>query len=755
MDALSETGSLIGAALRRREDAALLTGAGRFVDDRAPPGCLHLAFLRSPYARGRLVSLEVEAAAALPRVAGVFTAADLQGLGRLAVNPVIGEVRPPRFPLLAGQEVMAVGEPIAAVAAETPAAALDALEAIAFEIEPLEPLLTPRAALAGETLFPEVPGNLALERRWRGGEPEAAFASAAVVVEARVRHPRVAPTSLEPRATLAAWDATEERLTLWSSTQTPHRLRGDMATILGLDPARVRAIAPDVGGAFGLKASLYPEDVVAAFAARALGRPVKWIAGRGEELLAATHARGAESFGRLALDAEGRMLALQAEFLFPLGHWMPFSGAVPPWNAARILPGPYRVEHLEILTRGVVTNTAPVGIYRGAGRPEAAMLMERLAEAAARALDLDPFELRRRNLLPSTALPHATATGTRLDSGDYPAALALLESSSGYAALRREVERRRGGGETLGLGLCCYVEPSGQGWESATVTLEADGGLCAATGSSAQGQGRETAYAQIAAEVFRVAPERVRVLHGDTDTAPAGIGAVASRSTSIGGSALLLAARRTLDLARARAGALLGVAAESLEPGPEGLRQPGGPAIAWEELARSVNEPLSSALVYEVEGEAWGFGCCLALVSLDAETGSPRVERLFYVDDAGTLVNPLLAEGQIQGGIAQGLGEALLERIVYSEDGQLLTGSLLDYALPRAADMPALRLQGRCTPSPCNPLGAKGLGETGTIGVPPAVLNAALDALRPLGVTELDLPLTSESLWRATRERKA
>lgn len=740
----------LGKALRRREDWPLLTGAGGFTDDLTPAGCLHLLFLRSPHARGRITHLDVSRAAAIPGVVAVISAQELQGLGGLPVNPIGGPVQAPPFPLLAADQVHAVGQPIVAVVAEEPLAAQAALDCIELEIEPSRPLLTPQEAFTGEALFPEVPHNVAVERNRSQGDVKAAFAAAAHIVQASIAHPRVAPCSLEARATIALWDARQQHLTLWSGSQTPHRLRQDMAAILGLDAERVRAITPAVGGAFGLKASLYPEDVVVAQASRLLGRPVKWIASRGEDLLSATHGRGAESRGWLALDAEGRMLALRAEFLFPLGYWIPFSGAVPIWNASRILPGPYAIEDLEVASRGVITNSAPLGIYRGAGRPEAAMLIERLVEEAAAALPMDPLDLRYRNLR------QKSSGSTSQDSHDYPALLSRLEEESRYQRLREEVAQRRAKGEAVGIGLCCYLEPSGQGWESARVQLLSDGRLAAATGSSSQGQGRETAYAQIVGHVFGISPERVEVIHGDTARAPAGIGALASRSTPIGGSALLLAAQECLILLRSQAAALLGCAVEAVRLSDEGVCGPEGDFIPWQELARQSNDSCTAEVIYEAQGEAWGFGCCLAVASIDGETGSPRIERIYYADDAGRVINPLLAEGQIHGGIAQGLGEAMLERLVYDEEGQLLSGSLMDYALPRASDMPALHLCHQATPSPCNPLGARGLGETGTIGAPPAIINALLDALGTgSGSERLEMPLTSERLWRAMQRERS
>ncbi|WP_282605307.1 xanthine dehydrogenase family protein molybdopterin-binding subunit [Pelagibius sp. Alg239-R121] len=742
----------IGQAIKRQEDERLLRGAGRYTDDVTIEDALHIIFVRSPFPCGRITELECGEARSLPGVLAVYCGADVVDLGELPVNPLLAEVNAPRYPLLARGKVMAVGEPVAAVIATSSMIAQDAAELVILEVDEDSAIMSIADSKIGGDLFKDIPGNRALHQVWQSGETEKIFDEAPFVVEARLTHPRLSPTSIEPRTTAASWDERAESLTVWLSSQTPHRARKDLATIMGLSPDSIRVVSPDVGGAFGMKASLYPEDIMVAWAAWQLKQPVRWTAARSEDLLSGTHGRGAETAGKLAINSEGSFLGLSAQIDVPLGHWLPHSGAVPAWNSGRILPGPYDIDSADIEVAGFLTNSAPVGIYRGAGRPEAAALMERLVEEAARATGIDPLEIRLRNLLPASRLPHEGPTGTKLDSGDYRACLERLCNIAGYPALRRNQDSRRQQGEICGIGLACYVEPCGQGWESARVTLASDGSISAATGTSSQGHGRETAFAQIVASVFGLAAEDVAIRHGDTSTAPKGIGALASRSTAIGGSALLCAARELRDETCNIAAIQLDTHSENLRLTRAGFCRKDAPdrTATWTAIAGPAG--LQKDSVYSVEGEAWGYGAYLAVVAIDAETGVLTVEHIYCVDDAGTIVNPLLVEGQILGGIAQGLGEALMEQIVYDKNGQLLTGSLTDYAVPRASDMVPVTLDKLITPSPFNILGAKGVGEAGTIGTPAAILNATLDALSPFGVTRLDMPLTSEKIWRALHD---
>ena len=707
---------LIGQSVLRAEDDALLRGNGTYVGDVRPVGCLHAAFVRSPFARAKLLRVDVDRAQRMPGVRLVLTGSMLDAIAPLPVNPIVDGVRAFTSPILARDQVNHVGSPIALVVADDASIARDAVEAIDIDCESLEACVDPVDAQRGEPLLAGWPDNLAFEKRWRSGDVDDAMSAAHSTVEVRVDCPRVAPVALEPRCIVA--DGSASRLTVWLPSQSPHRAREHLAQLLRLPLDQVRVIAPDVGGAFGGKASLYPEDVAVARAALQLQRPVSWVATRNEDMVSASHGRGGRLHARAAFDARGMLVAVRAEFDFPLGSWATFSAVVPAVNAARILPGPYRSRAIDVVTRGHVTNTSSIGIYRGAGRPEAALVMERLMDAGARALALDPLEIRRRNLVPSSEMPYRTLTGQTLDSGRY--AELLDRACIDYAALRRDQRQRREAGEIVGIGINLYVEPCGAGWESARITRDPDGRFVVASGSSAQGQGHRTAYAQIAASVLGVPIDRVAVIEGDSATAPAGIGALASRSMAIGGSAVKAAAQKML--------AKLG------EPG------------------RDAREPLVVDVVYTAPAEAWSSGCCVAVMSIDRETGSPTIERVIWVDDAGLVINPLLAEGQLIGGFAQGLGTALMERIHYDEQGQITTGTLLDYAIPRASDMPSFVLDSLPSATAANALGAKGIGESGCIAAPAAILNAALDALAPHGVTDLQLPLTSEALWRALNE---
>ncbi|MGE3990029.1 xanthine dehydrogenase family protein molybdopterin-binding subunit [Pseudorhodoplanes sp.] len=740
----------VGQPLRRFEDAALVTGKGRFVDDLRLPETLFMEFARSNHARGLIVSLNVTDAENMPGVVAVLKAPEPGTLGHAAVNRVLPHMRMLPFPVLPVAEINAVGQPVAAVVATRASIAADAAELIHAEIEPV-PLWDDE-----EPVY---------RHEHRAGDVAEAFASAAQIVRVTIAHERVAPVALEPRAAMAFWDEGAQMLNVWLSTQTPHRARSDLAAILNLSEKKIRVVAPDVGGAFGGKASIYPEDALVALASVQLKRPVKWRGSRTEDFLAATQGRGATVSGELALDRDGKFLGLRAKLDYPLGHWLPFSAAVPGKNAARCLPGPYVCANVDIVLEGRAENAAAVGIYRGAGRPEAAMLMERLADKAALTLGLDPAEIRRRNLIPSDAFPYRTATGSFLDSGDYPQLLELAKEKAGYDEALRMRDERRAAGEVCGIGIAVYTEPCGHGWESAEVRLDPDGSIVAATGSSAQGQGRETAYAQIVADVLRTRPERIAVDHGDTANCPAGIGALASRSTPIGGSALVQAAEQFREKARLCAARLLQADPDHLTLTESGFETaiPVRRGLTWRDLARiaqadaeiaaEFGKGLCTPVVYEAEGEAWSSGCVIASVAIDRETGVLMLERIVWIDDAGTIVNPMLAQGQMIGGLAQGVGEATLERIVYDDDGQLLTASFMDYAIPRAVHIPELVLGKIETPSPFNALGTKGIGEAGCVGVPAAIVNAAVDALMPFGVTHLDMPLSGEKLWSAMEHK--
>lgn len=692
--------------LARVEDHRLLTGRGRFVHDVARPGMLYAAFVRSVHAHARFDALDLAAARSAEGVVAVFDGAAVAGHRLPLANPAWPVDEASRAPLLPTDVMCSVGQPLAVVVARSARAAALAAEQVWADVAPLpaQTDLGAGAPVVSEVVF-------------RHGVQD--VRSDVLRVSVSQAQPRVLAFAMEPRALVAEWDAAQRSLCVWLGTQTPARARADIAALLQLPVAQVRVIAPDVGGAFGAKSSLTPEELLLAWVAHELQACVKWTASRSEEFTSGVHGRGAQLQGELALDAEGRFQHLRARLRFPVGAWLPFSAVVPSRNAARILPGPYRVAGVDIGSTAESSNAAAVNIYRGAGRPEAALLMERLVERAARHLRLDPVELRRRNLIAASSMPHTTPTGETLDAGDYRAALDRACEVFGYDAERALQATRRAQGELVGIGLALYIEPCGQGWESARVTLLADGSVRVASGSSAQGQGHETSYAAIAAQALGVDVAHITVVHGDTATCPEGIGALASRSMAIGGSAVLLAAQ---EAARRRdAGEVL---------------------------------PLTAEQVYTAPAEAWSYGCVIARLSVDRDTGKPLIERIVWADDAGHIVSPQLAQGQLLGGLAQGIGQALFERLVYDDEGQLVTGSLMDYAVPRADDMPALdavELVGLHQPTAANALGAKGVGEAGCIGVPAALLNAAADALSPFGEPELDFPLTAERLWRATQ----
>ena len=747
--------------MRRREDAPLLRGDGRFLDDLPIDGVAHVVFVRSPHAHARLVELDVEPARKAPGVIAVITAADVDAFGPMSMARVIEGMVIPEMVFVAADVVRCQGTPVALVVAESAVLAHDAAALVRAEWAPLPGAADPETALAAGA--PPIVGrddNRCFTYAIRNGGAERAFVAAHRTVTIEVRQARLAGVPLEPRGVAARW--ADDVLTIWSSTQVPHRIRDEVARLLGLTPARVRVIAPDVGGGFGVKGGPYREEVLIPWLARRLGRPLKWVATRVEDLVTTQHGRGAVSRGELAVAADGTILGVRARILCPLGPSIGYTALGTPRNHVRCLPGPYAITAVDIEAIGAFTSTPPVGPYRGAGRPEAAFLIERLVDEAARALAMDPAELRRRNLVPPERFPFTTATGESYDSGDYPGLLARVLASADYAQLRRAQAERRRRGELVGVGLSVYVEPSGLGWERGIVRVEADGRVIAATGSSAHGQGHETVFAQIVADRLGIEPDAIEVRHGDTDVIPSGIGTFGSRSTALGGGALAHAADAVVAKARRLAAHLLEAHAADVRLGAGGFSIAGVPDrfVHWTEVARLAwhgplppgEEPgIEASHVLAAEHEVWSGGAVVAAVRVERETGALTLERLVWIDDAGTIVNPLLADGQLDGSLAQAWGQIALEAVRFDAGGHMLSGTLMDYALPRADDVPHAEIHHMHSPTPRNPLGVKGLGEAGNIGVPPAVVNAVVDALSPFGVRHLDMPLTPESIWRAMR----
>ncbi len=757
----------VGRPLRRVEDRPLLLGAGLYTDDIRLAGTLHVALVRSPHAHARIVRVDAEAARRAAGVVAVVTGAEVAHLGHLRPNQLTPSMKIPPHPVLAQGVARGVGEPVAAVVADSAPAARDAADLVEIEYVPLPPLADAAAALApgAPALFEALGDNALLAHRWRSGDPEAAFAGAAHRVGGRVRQPRLSAVAMEPRSILAHHDRATGELSLWASTQAPFRVRADISACTGFPESRIRVVAPQVGGGFGVKGSPYAEDVLVAWLALSLGRPVKWVATRSEDFVSTQQGRGGEIDAELALASDGRILGLRARIRFAVGNRLTMSGAIPAWNAGRTMPGAYVVPAAEIETVAALTTLPPSGAYRGAGRPEGIFAIERLMDRAARALGLDPAEIRRRNFVPRDAFPYRTATGNTYDSGDYAAALERCLEAAGYAGLRAEQREARARGEVMGIGLVSYVEPSALGWESGSVRVERTGDVTVVTGSSPHGQGHETTWAQIVADALAVTPAEIVVRHGDTAGAPQGFGTFGSRSTALGGSAALEAAITVREQGRRLAATLLEAAPDDLVLAGGGFHVSGVPGrrVTWRQVAEAAYGParlragsapgLEATVFFEGKGEVWSFGSCVVALRIDRDTGQARLERTVWVDDAGLVVNPLLAEGQLHGAHAQGAGQALLEALLYDETGQLLSGSLMDYAAPRLGDFPEPLLVTSVTPSPFNPLGVKGLGEAGCIALPPAIVNAALDALAPFGVDDLDMPLTPERIWRALAGR--
>lgn len=695
----------------RREDPTLLTGRGVFTGDVMTPGCLHAVFVRSPMPHGRVRAIDTQGAEGAPGVVAVLTAATLSPSGQAVYlpppNPLLPITHAPQMDVLARDVVFYVGQPVALVVARSLAEAQHAAQKVQLDIEPLAPVLD----FAGTESVTQVSHPFEDAARVQPA------ATTSITCEVELDVPRVLALSMEPRGMLAQWvqasDDSPESLTVWLGTQSPSRAQADIAAALAWPEARVRVISGHVGGAFGAKSSVCPEDLAIVLAARLLRASVRWQSTRSEEFTSGMHGRGARLKGSLSLSADGRFDTLSADLRFTVGAWLPFSAVAPLRNAARILPGPYRVAKLDVQGSAGLSHSAPVTIYRGAGRPEAALLMETLVEQTARAAGMDPVELRRRNLVPASAMPYTTPTGEVFDSGDYLRALTQACERFDYERQRQLQAQRRAQGEVVGIGLALYVEPCGTGWESAHVDWHEDGMVTVATGSPAQGQGHSTTYARIAAQALGLSPEAVTVIYGDTALCPPGVGALASRSTAIAGSAIVQACNELK------------------------ARRSAGEAL-----------PLSAGGRFTA-AESWSYGCVIARMSVDRDTGRPTIEQIVWADDAGHIVHPILAKGQLIGGLAQGLGQAMFEKLVYDDAGQLITGSLMDYAVPRADDMPAIDIHSFAIPSPNNLLGAKGVGEAGCIGVPAALMNAARDALSPLGECPLQFPLTAEQFWRA------
>ncbi|OLT45902.1 carbon monoxide dehydrogenase [Saccharomonospora sp. CUA-673] len=771
----------VGTAVPRREDPQLLAGKGNWTGNIAPPGTVHVAVLRSPFARARIASIDVTEAAGMPGVVAVYTGADLadEWAGIPCAWPVTEDIRIPEHLPVAVDHVRFAGEAVAVVAAADAAAAQDALEHIDVDYEPADPALDVEESLAGGPHVHEEFGtNESYTWELATGEVDAAFAEADVHVAERYVQQRLQPTPMEQRAIVAVPEPTGSGFTLYSSTQIPHILRSVLAGVCSVPEQDLRVVAPDVGGGFGGKLNVYPEECIGIVLARRLSRPVKWVAGRTEDGQTMTHGRGQVQYVELAARNDGTLLGMRVRILADMGAYLQLLTPGIPLLSAFIFPGVYSFGAFSIECKGVFTNKTPTDSYRGAGRTEGIYGVERAMDALARRLGMDPAEVRRRNYHPPFDNGAATPAGLEMDSGNYPLALDKVLDLAGYDRLRAEQRRRREAGERvqLGIGLCSYTENGGlspskmtaalrlgaPGWEMASVRMLSTGAVQVVTGTSPHGQGHETTWAQIVADRLGVPMDSVQVVHSDTRAAPYGLDTYGSRSAAVGGTAVYLACEKVVTKARTLAAHMLEASEQDLEftdgafsvAGVSGgssvtIQEVAGAAYLAADLPEGMEPGLSEEQFFDPPNFTYPFGTHICVVDVDTETGRVTIPEYYALDDCGTVINPAIVDGQMHGGIAQGIGQALYEDAVYDDDGNLTSASMADYLVPGAPDLPDFTLDHTVTPSPTNALGAKGAGESGSIASTPAVVNAVIDALQPLGVNHVDMPVTPFRVWEA------
>jgi aerobic carbon-monoxide dehydrogenase large subunit len=724
--------------------------------------------VRSPHAAARIRSLNVQPALERPGVVAVFTGADVKDLGSVPCVAQLPGLRAPHHHVLAQDRVYFVGHPVAVVVARDRYLAADGADAVEVDYEQLPAVADPEKALAtgAPAVHPEWPDNVAFTFHQQGGDIEQAFREADVIVKERITSQRLIPMAMETRGVVANWHAAEKSLTVYCSSQAPHLLRSLLSNILGIPENRLRVIAPEVGGGFGSKIDIYPEDILMAFITQRLSKPVKWVESRRENFLGTIHGRGHVDYYELAARRDGTMLGLKLKIIQDLGAYMQLLTPAIPTLSVLMMPGLYKFKHISAEIVGAFTNCFPTDAYRGAGRPEATHGIERMVDILAAELKMDPAELRLKNFPAPDEFPFATATGLAYDSGDYALPLRTALNAVDYARLRDEQKQARKDGKLLGIGMSAYGEicafgptpatPTG-GWESATVKIEPSGKVTVLTGGSPHGQGEETTFAQITADELGVNIDDVTVLHGDTLLTPYGIGTFGSRTTPVGGAALYYALQELKEKIRKFGATMLETDHVSLAGGAC-IDEKSGKSLSFAEIVAAAYRPMKlppntqpglvATYFWEPPNFTFPFGAHIVITEVDRETGEVAIRRYVAVDDCGRMINPLLVDGQVHGGVAQGLGQALWEQAVYGENGQLLTGELTDYAVPRAHMMPWIESSHTVTPSPVNPLGVKGVGEAGTIGCSPAVVNSVVDALSHVGVRHIDMPLTPEKLWR-------
>ncbi len=773
------TQTVLGESIKRREDPRLITGRGAYVDDVRLVGMLNLALARSPHAHARITGVDTSAAMDVEGVEAVYTGADLQEqLGSLICGWVVPDTKEVPHPPIAFDKVNCVGDVVAAVVANDPRVAADAAELVVVDYDVFDAVVDMEAGIqdGAPQIHEDAPNNVAFEWEVGGGDFDEAASGAEVRVTERIVNQRLIPNSMETRGVVADFNQGTNQLTVYTSTQIPHLVRLLLALVTGHPEHQIRVIAPDVGGGFGCKLYLYAEEVIAGMIAKNLGKPVKWTEGRQENFLATTHGRDHVGEVEMVGDSEGNVTGLRADIFANMGAYLStFAPAIPTYLFGLMLVGPYSIDNIQCKVTGVFTTTTPVDAYRGAGRPEATYLVERMIDRYAAEIGMDPAEVRRKNLIPPFEDGHEVATTVIYDSGNYEAGLDRALELVGYDDFRKEQAAAREQGRYLGIGLSTYVEICGMApsavaytlgaragvWESALVRVHPTGKVTVFSGSSGHGQGHHTTFAQLAAAELGVPIEDVEVVQGDTDKVQMGTGTFGSRSAVCGGNAIHMSIEKIQDKAKRIAANLLEAAPEDIVNENGQYFVQGAPANAktfqevalaayWYESLPEGTEPgLEAVSIFDPKNFTWPFGTHIAVVEVDGDTGEVELQKYVALDDVGNVINPMIVEGMVHGGVAQGVGQALQEEAIYDESGQLITGSMMDYALPTAEDLPSFITDRTVTPSPTNPLGVKGAGETGTIAASPAVMNAVIDALSPFGVKHMNMPAKPEKVWRA------
>jgi carbon-monoxide dehydrogenase large subunit len=772
---ITKIDKLVGQRIRRREDPRLVSGTATYVDDIKMPGMNYAMIVRSPHAAANIRSIDISKAAALDGVVAVFTGPDTAHVGSVVCGADLPGLRKPDHKILALDRVYYVGHPVAVVVARDRYVAADAAELIEVDYDVRQAVADPEKALAAgaPAVHPEWPDNIAFTWNLTGGEPDKAFAEAEVIIKQRITSQRLVPNAMETRGVVAEWRAGDRAFNIYTSTQIPHLARTILAGMLGVDENRLRVIAPEVGGGFGSKLNVYAEEALMGFIAMKTGFPVKWIESRRENFVATIHGRGHVDYYELAAKRDGTITGIRLKLIQDLGAYHQLLGPLIPTLSVLMMPGLYNTRSVSAELTGVFTNCTPTDAYRGAGRPEATHGIERMVDMLAAELKMDPAEIRFKNFVAEDQFPFPTATGLNYDSGNYAETLRKALRTVDYDKLRAEQVKARAEGKLMGIGISTYGEicamgpspatPAG-GWESATVRIEPSGKVSILTGSSPHGQGEETSFAQIAADELGVGIDDITVIHGDTSVVQYGIGTFGSRNTAVGGSAVFVALQDIKEKVK-KFGAML-LKSDDVSLGHGGcvdnksgervsLAQIAGAAYRAMTLPPGVEPGLVVTRFWEPPNFTYPFGAHIIVSDIDPETGRISIRRYVAVDDIGNIINPLLVDGQVHGGVAQGLGQALWEHAIYDDNGQLMTGEFMDYAMPRASGMPWIESSHTITPSPVNPLGVKGVGEAGTIGSAPAMVNSVVDALSPLGVRHIDMPMTTEKIWKLIHGSKS